>query len=76
LKSGYSHISTSGNLLEVRHLEDGILVFDQSAGATHLLSPAAWMLYCSISNTGQIVESEADASLLQALELAGLVKRC
>lgn len=52
------------------------MVFDKSSRSTHLLGPAAWLLFESILREEFFDGNEADATLLEVLESSGLIKRC
>lgn len=70
--------------------DDGVLVFDEQTGRTHLLDFAAWKvlkaLFCgdgvAVTETelwidpGALETSELECELLRALEAAGLIERC
>lgn len=77
--------------LDVRLCEDGVLVYDSMACTTHLIPPAAWDIFVSLSQTIPAVVqcdlSEVDGAdmslndsgrlaMLTALERAGLIMRC
>jgi len=80
-----------GLRLEVRSCEDGVLVYDSTARTTHLIPPAAWGLFVSISKKPpEVMQHELDElnaatipadgagrlTMLHALERAGLIMRC
>lgn len=75
----------------MRPCEDGVLVYDNTARTTHLIPPAAWDFFVSLSQTNPAVVQyelgEFDAAdmptdgygrlaMLNALERAGLIMRC
>lgn len=76
--------------LDVRSCEDGILVYNHTARTTHLIHPAAWDFFVSLSQsnplTAQFDLGELDAeipadgnnrlAMVNALERAGLIMRC
>jgi len=86
------HISLESNLfsvprlnLDVRPCEDGILVYDNTARATHLIHPAAWDLFVSLSQSnsalarfdpGELDAGNSRLAMVNALERAGLIMRC
>jgi hypothetical protein len=59
--------------MDVRHCNDGVLLYQKSTGSTHLLSFAAWDMFESISRTGGM-EVDEESSTLVALRSAGLIK--
>jgi hypothetical protein len=75
--------------LEVRICDDGVLVFDHSSGATHLLDDTAWRLFQTITDSpaalvvplsGDDVPSDQGIhgcdEFMPALLSAGLVEQC
>jgi hypothetical protein len=76
--------------LDVRPCEDGVLVYDYAARTTHLIHPATWDFFVSLSQSNpeaaQFDPGELDAeiradgtdhlTMLDALERAGLIMRC
>jgi hypothetical protein len=75
--------------LDIRHLVDGVFVFQQVSRTTHLLHPAAWKLFLEILRAGETgVNSEYLKSsgieecgtyypqLIAGIESVGLVRRC
>lgn len=76
--------------LAIRQCDDGILVFDGTRNVTHLIAEKAWDFYCRLRDSdiyakGKIALSSdgsncsADAEereMIEALETAGLLRRC
>lgn len=75
----------------MRTCEDGVLIYDSTARTTHLIPPAAWDLFVSISQKNpEVMQHELDElnaatisadgdgrlTMLHALERAGLIVRC
>lgn len=75
----------------MRSCEDGVLIYDSMARTTHLIPPAAWDLFASISQKNpEVMQHELDElnaatipadgdgrlTMLHALERAGLIVRC
>lgn len=75
----------------MRPCEDGILVYDNTARTTHLIPPAAWDLFLSLSqansavsccaldessDSGIPIDDDGRLAMLNALERAGLIMRC
>lgn len=80
-----------GLALAVRQCDDGILVFDGTRNLTHLIADEAWDLYCRLRDTynytaqGEIAlpsdgsfqsADPVERAMLDALETAGLLRRC
>lgn len=76
--------------LVARQCEDGILVFDSTRNVTHLIAGEAWKLYCilqgkcesshgvsalSVDGFAAVAHAE-EIAMYEALETAGLLKRC
>jgi hypothetical protein len=76
LESSRSFFLAPERVLTIRRCNDGVLFFDKATRSTHLLGLPAWTLFEAIALEGAIAEDQTNASMLQALELAGLIKRC
>ncbi len=74
----------------MRPCEDGVLVYDNTARTTHLIPPAAWDFFVSLSQANPAVmacelstldadmpaDGDSRLAIVNALERAGLIMRC
>lgn len=76
--------------LDVRPCEDGVLLYDKVSRTTHLIHPAVWDFFVTLSQKNsteiacELIDLKVDmapddmsrSAMLNVLERVGLVKRC